>query len=68
MAMPLLKSLWRYWSSLCVAFCTALVVLLFLAWALGGFDKNADAPNPAAACMDFGGTWDADARECRRAG
>ena len=66
--MNILKTLWRYWSLLCVAFCTALVVLLLLAWVLGGFDKKADVPNPAAACMDGGGTWDADAHECRRAG
>lgn len=64
--MKILHEIWRYWKSLSVWFCTAFVVLFILAAIVDHFKTPPAAPDdPAARCLDDGGTWDAEKVHCR---
>ncbi len=65
--MTFFKSLWRYWTWVCVALLTTAAALYVLAAAIDYFKPvtiNDDRPQK---CLDMGGTWDADENLCRTA-
>ncbi|PZO82799.1 MAG: hypothetical protein DI626_09705 [Micavibrio aeruginosavorus] len=65
--MKILHEIWHYWKSLSVWFCTAFVVLVLLTVIINHFKtpSGTSEPDPAAQCLDDGGTWNAEEAHCR---
>ena len=69
--MPVMKlwsAFWAYWKWFCTALVTSLVILLLIATIIEQFKKHTvKDDNPAAACIEKGGTWDDSAQSCNSA-